>query len=175
MVTLRRDRALLRTHGFVLALITILVGIAVFGIASAAVFADGGGPAWMDLGLRTLAWLWIALTVGSLLAAAAAFALFVLPWLSGRTEITDHGIVLRWRDRSQTLPWIDVEELRAVPAGRGHLYAVRMAVGTTPRRVGRGWVGGTREAYLGWHDGDDRAVAALARPSLGIKYRAPGR
>ncbi|BCB75317.1 hypothetical protein GCM10022251_33280 [Phytohabitans flavus] len=49
------------------------------------------------------------------------------------------------------------------------------AVGTTPRRVGWGWVGGTKQAYLGWHEGDDRTVAALARPSLGIKYHGPAR
>ncbi|GGM05554.1 hypothetical protein ACFFX1_26585 [Dactylosporangium sucinum] len=175
MVRLRRDRALLRTHGFVFALIALLVALAVTGIVFSGSYLSGGGPAWMDLGLKTLAWLWIVLAAVSLLVAAAVFALFVLPWLSGRTELTDRGIVLRWRDRAETLPWIDVAELRAIPASGGHLYAVRMETGTTPRRVGRGWVGGTKEAYLGWHEGADTPVAAVARPSLGIKYHGAAR
>lgn len=170
-LVLRRARALHRSHWATLLLLAVLLVLAVLGALQAAVTGgDAGLPGFLE-GLTTgLRWAWALVAVLSALAAAALVAL-ELPWLTGSTEVTDLGIVLRSGDRAATIGWLDVDELRAVPSAGGHLYHVRTGVPMPrPPRLG---LQGRHEAWLGWHPGGDAPVAAVARAHLGVKYRGP--
>jgi hypothetical protein len=169
-IVLRRARGLHRSHRGTLLLLAILLALAAFSVLEAVI--SGGEhdlPAFLDALTTGLRWAWTVLAVLSTAAAAGLIAL-ELSWLTGSTEVTDGGIVLRGGGHTATVGWFDVEELRAVPASGGHLYHLRTVVPLPrPPRLG---LQGRREAWLGWHPGGDAPVAAVARAHLGVKYRS---
>ncbi|MDG6102191.1 hypothetical protein Daura_44320 [Dactylosporangium aurantiacum] len=169
-LVLRRARALHRSHWPTLLLLAVLLGLTGYGALQATITGGADLPGFLDGLTAGLRWTWAVLAALSALAAAALVAL-ELPWLTGATEVTDRGIVLRGGGQAATIGWIDVDELRAVPSAGGHLYRVRTGV-PMPRRPRLG-LQGRREAWLGWHPGGDAPVAAVARAHLGVKYRGP--
>ncbi|MEV4513113.1 hypothetical protein AB0K00_29585 [Dactylosporangium sp. NPDC049525] len=170
-LVLRRARALHRSHRGTLLLLAVLLVLVACGVVAAVL---GGGdrdlPAFLEAVTTGLRWAWTVLAVLSAAAAVALVAL-ELPWLTGSTEVTDRGILLRGGGHEATVGWFDVDELRAVPSAGGHLYHVRTGV-PMPQRPRLG-LQGRREAWLGWHPGGDAPVAAVARAHLGVKYRGP--
>ncbi|MET7424640.1 hypothetical protein [Dactylosporangium sp. NPDC005555] len=172
-VVLRRAGALRRSHRATLLALTFLLFMVAYSVLQVVIHSgDHDVPAVLDTLAFGLRWGWTVLAV---LFAALALTLVALElsWLTGTTELTDHGIVLRSGPHSATVGWIDVEELRAVPAAGGHLFHLRTTVPMPrPPRLG---LQGSREAWLGWHAGGDAAVAAVARPHLGVKYRSSPR
>ncbi|GAA2631433.1 hypothetical protein GCM10010399_74580 [Dactylosporangium fulvum] len=172
-LVLRRSRVLHRTHTGPIVLLAFFITIAVLGVERFAVLTRSEGlPDFLAALSTGLGWLW-AVTAGSATVSAIVLVLAERRWLTGRTELTGSGVVLRSGDRATTVGWLDIEELRAVPARGGHLYKLRTGTGPLPRGAGLGLQAGGREAWLGWLSGSDAPVAALARPRLGIKYRAP--
>lgn len=169
MPVLRRNRALVRSHRGTLLLIAVLVVVAGYGVLQ--LVATGGDhdlPLVLDTLSTGLRWAW---TVIAGLSGVVIVLLVVAEWswLTGRTEVTGRGIVLRSGRHETTVGWVDIDELRAVPASGGHLYHLRTAVPMPrPPRLG---LQGRREAWIGWHPGGDAPVAAVARAHLGVKYR----
>lgn len=170
-LVLRRARALHRSHRGTLLLLAVLLALLVLSVVEAVIFSGDYDVPGILRSLSTgLRWGWTVLAVLSAAAAVALVAL-ELPWLTGATELTDRGIVLRGGGHAATVGWFDVEELRAVPCAGGHLYQLRTNVPMPrPPRLG---LQGRREAWLGWHPGGDAPVAAVAGAHLGVKYRGP--
>ena len=172
-IVLSRLRTSHRTHTGTLALLAVLVGAGVFGIERFTVLTRRSDLPDFPAALGTgLGWGWLVLAALSFVGAATLIVV-EWPWLTGRTALTEHGVVLHSGKRSITVGWIDIEELRAVPVGGGHLYHLRTSTGPLPRRAGLGLQGGRRQTWIGWHPGRDTPVSAVARPHLGIRYRAP--
>lgn len=172
-LVLRRARALHRSHWPSLLLLAVLLVLTAYGVTQVVIHGeDHDLPAFLDAVSTGVRW------AGAVIAVAGAvlvvlLVLAELSWLTGRTELTDRGIVLRSGSHEATVGWIDVDELRAVPSAGGHLYHVRTSVPMPrPPRLG---LQGRREAWLGWHPGGDAPVAALARAHLGVKYHGPPR
>ncbi|MEU0555322.1 hypothetical protein [Dactylosporangium sp. NPDC006015] len=172
-VVLRRARALHRSHRVSLLVLAFLVLMTAFSVAVAVIDSrDHDLPAFLSALTFGLRWGWTVLAV---LWAALALLLVAaeLGWLTGTTTLTDRGVVLRSGRHEATIGWFDIDELRAVPSAGGHLYHLRTTVPMPrPPRLG---LQGRREAWLGWHPGADTAVAAVARPHLGVKYQPPPR
>jgi hypothetical protein len=170
-LVLRRARALHRSHWPTLVLLAVLLALLVVSIVQVTA-GDGEAdvPAFLEALTAGVRWAWAVLGVlcAALLLGVVALE---LPWLTGSTEVTDRGIVLRSGRHEATIGWIDIDELRAVPSAGGHLYHLRTAV-PIPRPPKLG-LQGRREAWLGWLPGGDAPVAAVARGRLGVKYRGP--